>query len=322
MLVMEVLIIEKDLTLKISKYIADRLKQLGANVVLTRDKDETLDPNNRVERILNAYGNSKDVLVISNHINAGGGDGAEVIYSLRGTDVLPNIILNNLEKEGQNARKAYTRRLPSNPNKDYYFIHRNTGITEPIIIEYGFLDSSKDDTSQLKNDWPRYAEAVVKSIAEYLDIPYSNIKDDNNYIVKAGDTLWNIAKKYNTSVNELKQLNNLNTNMLKVGMSLRVPSNLDYDNYTVRNNDTLWSISRKYNTSVDILKQLNNLSSDNLKIGQILLVPKIKNDSYVVKAGDTLYSIANQYNTNVSELKRINNLVTDILSIGQELIIK
>ena len=64
-------IVEKDLTLKISKYIADRLKQLGANVVLTRDKDETLDPNKRVERILDAYGNSKDVLVISNHINAG-----------------------------------------------------------------------------------------------------------------------------------------------------------------------------------------------------------------------------------------------------------
>lgn len=65
-------IVEKELTLKISKYIADRLKQLGANVTLTRDKDETVDPQDRVKRILNAYGNSKDVLVLSNHINAGG----------------------------------------------------------------------------------------------------------------------------------------------------------------------------------------------------------------------------------------------------------
>ena len=46
---------------------ADRLKQLGANVTLTRDSDETLTPDERVSRVLNAYGNDKDVLVISNH---------------------------------------------------------------------------------------------------------------------------------------------------------------------------------------------------------------------------------------------------------------
>lgn len=71
-------IIEKDLTLKISKYIADRLRSLGADVTLTRDSDETLDPSERVRRVLNAYGNSKDVLVVSNHINAGGGEGQSV----------------------------------------------------------------------------------------------------------------------------------------------------------------------------------------------------------------------------------------------------
>ena len=67
-------IIEKELTLKIAKYIADRLRALGADVTLTRDSDETLDPSERVRRVLNAYGNDKDVLVISNHINAGGPD--------------------------------------------------------------------------------------------------------------------------------------------------------------------------------------------------------------------------------------------------------
>ena len=129
-------IIEKDLTLKISKYMADRLKQLGANVTLTRDSDETLTPDERVSRVLNAYGNDKDVLVISNHINAGGGDGAEVIYALRGTDELPNLILNNLKDEGQNIRRAYQRRLPSDPTKDYYYMLRNTGNTDAIIVEY------------------------------------------------------------------------------------------------------------------------------------------------------------------------------------------
>ena len=68
-------ITEKDYTLKISQYMANRLRDLGADVTLTRNTDETLSPNDRVNRVLNAYGDSKDVVVISNHINAGGGDG-------------------------------------------------------------------------------------------------------------------------------------------------------------------------------------------------------------------------------------------------------
>ncbi len=68
-------IIEKEYTLKISKYIYNRLKQLGFDVKMTRVDDETLSPNERVNRVLNAFGNSSDVIVVSNHINAGGGDG-------------------------------------------------------------------------------------------------------------------------------------------------------------------------------------------------------------------------------------------------------
>ena len=69
---------EKDLNLKISKYIYDRLKNLGVDVFITRDDDETLSPTERVNRVLNAFGNSKDVIVVSNHINAGGADGQSV----------------------------------------------------------------------------------------------------------------------------------------------------------------------------------------------------------------------------------------------------
>lgn len=67
-------IIEKDLTLKISQYMYDRFKNLGIPVKMTRTTDETISPTERVKRVLDAYGNSNDVIVISNHINAGGGD--------------------------------------------------------------------------------------------------------------------------------------------------------------------------------------------------------------------------------------------------------
>lgn len=72
-------IIEKEYTLKISEYIYDRLKDLGLDVKMTRTSDETLSPTERVNRVLDAFGNNSDVIVISNHINAGGGEVAEII---------------------------------------------------------------------------------------------------------------------------------------------------------------------------------------------------------------------------------------------------
>lgn len=65
---------EKDYTLKISKYMYDRFKELGIPVTLTRDTDITLSPSDRVDRILDAYGDNPNVIIVSNHLNAGGGE--------------------------------------------------------------------------------------------------------------------------------------------------------------------------------------------------------------------------------------------------------
>lgn len=65
-------ITEKNMTLAISEYMYDRFRELGIPVKLTRNSDETVNPTDRVNRILDAFGNDKDVIVISNHINAGG----------------------------------------------------------------------------------------------------------------------------------------------------------------------------------------------------------------------------------------------------------
>ncbi len=67
-------IYEKDFTLAVAEYIYKRLQELGIPAYITRSTDETLDRDERVNRILNAFGNSLDVIVLSNHINAGGGD--------------------------------------------------------------------------------------------------------------------------------------------------------------------------------------------------------------------------------------------------------
>ena len=71
-------ILEKDYNLQISRYMSDRFRELGVPVYLTRDGDITLEPNDRVNRVLSFLGNDPNVVVISNHLNAGGGDSQSV----------------------------------------------------------------------------------------------------------------------------------------------------------------------------------------------------------------------------------------------------
>ena len=319
-------LLEKDYNLLISKYMYDRFKELGVPVAITRDSDTTLSPTDRVNTILNKFGNSSDVILISNHVNSGGGEGAEVIYALRNRDTLAKRILENIGATGQTIRKYYQRRLPSDTSKDYYFIHRNTGNLEPLIVEYGFIDNTKD-VEFLKENYKELAEAVISAVANYIGVPYKapNGLITNTYVVQKGDTLYSIANKLGTTVSELKKENNLTTNTLQIGEVLRIPTKEIYEGeenvYIVQKGDTLYSVAMANNTTVDELKRINNLTSNILSTGQLLKIPSalLPESTYIVKKGDSLYSIANKYNTTVDELKRINNLTSNILSIGQVL---
>jgi len=306
-----------------------RFDELGIDSSMTRTGDETIDASTRPKRAQSFYGKGNDVILISNHINAGGGDGAEIIYALRNSSGLSQRIASEISKTGQNVRKYYQRRLPSNPSKDYYYILRDTPNNESIIVEYGFVDSTGDDVSQLKNNWEVLAEAVVKAIAEYIGVPYSGgFVPENYYKVKSGDTLWSIARNFGVSVNELKEVNNLVSNALSIGQLLYIPKEeteiVEQKIYTVKSGDTLYGIAKKYNLDVNELKEINNLTSNNLSIGQKLIVSKVPAESetiYKVVKGDTLYSIASKFGVSVNNLKYINNLSSNTLSIGQELII-
>ena len=189
-------IIEKDLTLKISKYMKQRFDELGIPNQMTRTEDVTLNPTDRVNKVLSFYGDGKDVIVLSNHINAGGGDGFEIVYALRNNDTLARKITQEIENTGQNVRQYYQRRLPSNSAKDYYYIIRETPNTEALLVEYGFLDSTGDDVSQLKNNYEELAEAVVKAVASYAGVPYTS-KTDEYYTVVKGDTIFTGNNEYN-----------------------------------------------------------------------------------------------------------------------------
>lgn len=165
------------------------------------------------------------------------------------------------------------------------------------------------------------------SIGQILKIPTEEIYENEEklYTVQKGDTLYQIAINNNTTVDEIKKLNNLTTNSLSVGQLLKLPSALTpTETYTVQKGDSLYSIAQKYNTTVDTLKKTNNLSSNILSVGQVLKLPTTEETeteantiTYTVKSGDNLYSIAREYNTTIDAIKNANNLTSNLLSIGQ-----
>lgn len=192
-------------------------------------------------------------------------------------------------------------------------IARNNGLT---VNELKELNNLKTNTLSLGQ--------VLKLKNTQTTTP----SNEDTYIVKKGDSLYAIARKYNLTVDELKRLNNLTSNNLSIGQVLKLKNNgqeipTNEIIYTVKSGDSLYKIANSYQISVDELKKANNLTSNLLSIGQKLVIPtNVKEQQiYTVKKGDTLYSISRQFNTTVSDILKINNLSTSNLSIGEQLLI-
>lgn len=180
---------------------------------------------------------------------------------------------------------------------------------------------------------------------EKLQEEMKKISDRSVHIVKKGETLSGIAKKYHVSVNQLKTWNNLKTTNLKIGQKLIVYSSgapmaqvgnskpversTTQKIHVVSKGETLSRIAAKYKCSVTDLKNWNNLKSTNIIVGQKLKVyppaesssNTVKNNAstYTVRSGDTLSGIAAKFNVSVATIKKLNNLKNDTIKVGQVL---
>lgn len=188
-------------------------------------------------------------------------------------------------------------------------------------------------------------------IGQVLKIPTSSGTNPNNlfmYTVQKGDSLWSIAKKYNTTVDAIINLNYLKSTNLSIGQVLRIPEMYtpesemimpEYINYTIKNGDTLYAISAKYDVPVSTLMKDNGITNNILTPGKTLRIRVMESTQgieeclgpdytpptsvsatvYTVQKGDSLYSIANKFNTSVSAITNLNQLSTNNLTIGQQL---
>ncbi|RAP27835.1 N-acetylmuramoyl-L-alanine amidase [Brevibacillus laterosporus] len=159
---------EKDLVLKMSLYQYQRFLELNIPTLLTRSTDMTLGSDQRASLVRNSGAR----YCLCNHVNSGGGHGAEGIYSIHASSAMARSLFEEIETVGMPVRRTYTRTLPNNPQLDYYFMHRDTGNVETVIIEYGFADNPTD-AQLLNTKWENLAEAVVRGFAEFTNRPYT-----------------------------------------------------------------------------------------------------------------------------------------------------
>lgn len=159
------------------------------------------------------------------------------------------------------------------------------------------------------------------------------------YTVKTGDNLAAIADKYDVSVSDIKDWNNLESDKILVGQKLKIYSDKKVTStekksskqtYTVKEGDNLTQVADKFEVDVDDLKEWNGLESDVIYSGQVLKIYSDKKESsskeknkkqttYTVKSGDNLTQIANKFNVSVSDLKKWNNLDDETIYEGQVL---
>ena len=173
------------------------------------------------------------------------------------------------------------------------------------------------------------------------------------YHVKSGDSLGVIADRYNVSVAAIKSVNSKNSDLIRIGELLRIPTptSLARNNLSINGNgdivyhvvsgDSLSLIAQRYDVSVLDLKSANLLSSDMIRVGQKLHIPvpgsadtrgkttataeqpkPNRNQQYVVYnvvSGDTLYHIAQRYRVSVAQLRVANSLSSDRIQVDQKL---
>ena len=154
------------------------------------------------------------------------------------------------------------------------------------------------------------------------------------YTVRAGDTFFSLAQRFNTTVGAIQRANpGVDPDRLQIGQIICIPRDTvptpcppGTFAYTVRAGDTFFTLARRFGTTVDAIQRANpNVDPDRLQIGQTLCIPMTGEQPcpsgttpYIIRAGDTFFSIARRAGITVDDLIRANpNVDPDRLQIGQ-----
>ncbi|WP_446728857.1 N-acetylmuramoyl-L-alanine amidase [Photobacterium sp. SP02] len=216
-----------------------------------------------------------------------------------------------------------------------------------LLVETGFITNPREE--RLLNSTShqnKLSEAVYKGVLAYFnDKPpegtlFAARKHGIKHKVASGESLSVIADKYNSSVQAIRQMNQLSSNVVKVGQILRIPAGKTASHssgttnssaavasithstvvHTVQRGEFLGKIASRYKVTVDSIRQANALRSDELAVGQKLNIPvQRKLVEHTVRRGEFLGKIATHYGVSVSSIRQANQLSSDTLAVGQKL---
>jgi membrane-bound lytic murein transglycosylase D len=232
----------------------------------------------------------------------------------------PDVTENNTDPETQNEKILV--------NKEH-----KTDVDPPV--------TKKKETPKVETKPPESKEnkTAEKKASEKKKEPKGTLQ---TYTVKSGDILADIADKYDVSVSDIKEWNDLESDKILVGQKLKIYSDKKVttssgkekkskQTYTVQSGDNLTQIADKFDVTVDDIKDWNDLDNDVIYEGQVLKLysdtketkkdTKIskKQTTYTVQAGDNLTQIADKFNVTVDDLKDWNGLKSDVIHEGQVL---
>lgn len=154
--------------------------------------------------------------------------------------------------------------------------------------------------------------------------PRQNTKKIEYHKVRRNESLYSLAKRYNTSISQLKRLNNLKRNTIFVGQKIKVSSQSHARvvySYTVKRGDNLSTIAKIFKLSPQKLKQMNKLRSSRIYVGSKLQVPPHKKVTYTVRKGDSLGRIAVKKRVSLAQLLRLNGNKNQIYP-GQKIVLE
>lgn len=259
-----------------------------------------------------------------------------------------NAIKNSEEKNEQSGENK-----TSSDNNSDSFLNSNKPGNETVTEKNNDTEVNSGDNKTTENT---NTGSVTREETEYSEESYTEtVKAPENktktvkekkkttakgntviYTVSEGDNLSSIADENGLTVNEIMELNGLESDKILVGQKLKLSgSNSSASKtsvHTVSTGENLTMIADKYGMSLSELKDLNDLDSDVIIKGQKLKVTAGQTEgntnsgkkstgktTHKVKSGETLASIASEYGVSISELKKWNNLKSDKIMSGQVL---
>jgi LysM repeat protein len=189
-----------------------------------------------------------------------------VCWSLKKQLIVAATTLGILATGFSNQASAHELTYKVNSGDTLWKISTSNQLTVQELMQYNNLTSASI-----------YVGQDLSLIAPHTHEPAPEITT-TTYTIKSGDSLSLIAKNYNTSVTEIKSINNLTSDMIYVGQVLKVTNGTngttseatDSTTYTVKSGDSLWRIATNNNLTVTQLKSYNNLKTDAIYLGQVL----------------------------------------------------